>query len=160
MEEIGLKSGATVRCKHIRKLPYELKILVPSLSRTIELRRRISMGKTTVGELRSVLQNRIGLPVSMFRIQQKDNNQMLFDNHSLACYGINVGDTLLFEVWEGTDDFVVAAMSGAVSNTISSMPSQFENLSLNLFCSRVALFIAAHFDNLNLATELLQRGIR
>ena len=158
--EIGLKSGATIRCKRIHQTPFTLKVLVPCLSRAIILTDEVSIIETTVGELRSLLQNRLGLPVSTFRLQKKQDKRLLFDNHSLLYYDVNIGDTLVLEVWEETQDFIVAAMSGDISRTISLIPSYSSKPSLNRYCLRVALFIAAHMDEVNLATEVLQRGVR
>ena len=58
----------------------------------------VSIEETTVGQLRSIIQNKQGIPVSMFRLRKKNDNNRLFDSHHLSYYGIQKGDSVVLEV--------------------------------------------------------------
>ena len=93
-----MSEGTTLRWKIIKKLPFKLRILVRCMCRVVELRDEISFERTTIGEVRHLLQNQIGIPVSAFTLKQLDKKRMLFDSYSLDDYQIVEGDTLILEV--------------------------------------------------------------
>ena len=64
------------------------------------------------------------------------------------------------KVWEETRQLVVAALGGDISRTLSLIPSYIATPNLNRYCLRIVLFVAAHMDEVNLAAQILQRGIR
>lgn len=54
----------------------------------------IEVLKTTVGELRTIVARLVGLPVGVFRLTTAENNeQELFDLHTLDKYDIEIGQT-------------------------------------------------------------------
>ena len=79
---VFLSTGATIRCKQMHKTPYTLRILVPCLSKAVVLTEEISIMESTIGDLRSLLQNRLGLPVSTFRLQKKQDNRLVDESVS------------------------------------------------------------------------------
>ena len=160
VEEMQLQSGSTIHCKLIYPTPYILQIAVPCLSKKITFENEVSITETKIGDLRGILQNKLGLPVSTFWLQKKDDRRLLFDNQLLSYYDVNNGDTLILDVWEEIEELLVAAMTGDISHTLSLIPNYWSKPSLNRYCLRVILFIAAHTNEVNLAAEILQRKVR
>ena len=160
ISDIGLVSGSSLKCQYIETQKSKLHIIVKFSSAVVELRDEINMETLTIGELRDILQNKLGIPVSMFRLRHPDKKRELFDPHNMTFYAIKEGDTLNLEVWHHTKMFLLAAFRHDISQTIRNLPSYHDNPSLNRYLLRVALFIAAHMDDTKLATQVLQRGIR
>ena len=158
--EITFKPGASLRCIHVRRNPCSLRILIRCIGKTIKLRDEVSLLSTRVDDLRTILQNMIGLPVSTFRLEKEEDGKVLFDNHLLSYYGIKMGDTLVLQVWEEMEVFIAAVLRGDIPVALSALPLYSDNPKLNLYGLRVALFVAAHLDNVDLVTVVLRRGVR
>ena len=160
-QEVGLVSGSTLHCRIMKRFPYVLKIEIPWLGRTVELRDRdVCIETSTIGEVKSLLQNHVGIPVSIFDLRERNGKHVLFDNRRLHYYGISEGDTLFMNVWKGAKQLILSALNGDISQTVESVPSYHENHNLYRYYFKVVLFIAAHMDFVNLAAQVLQRGIR
>lgn len=160
VSEVGLVSGSTLRCRYVPTTPYVLKIHVKFLLKDIEIHDEISTENSTVGDLRTHIQNTLGIPVSVFNLQQVSEKRDLFDNRELSYYGIKYGDTLILDVWKGTKELLISALNDDNSHTLTNVPSYHDNPILNRYYLKVALFIAAHHDFVNLAAQVLQRGGR
>lgn len=161
VNDIGIVSGSTLLYKYTEMQRSVLKVYVKFLKKTIELSKECDISSMTVGDVRVYLQNQIGIPVSMFYIVQTVNStRELFDIHDLTYYNITEGDTLVLHIWKGTRRVVMNAMNSDISGTMSNLPNFYENPSLNRYLLRVVLFIAAHFDHMKLAAQVLLQGIR
>ncbi|XP_057298439.1 protein ANKUB1-like isoform X2 [Hydractinia symbiolongicarpus] len=166
--DIGLKSGDRLHCRFKEKISSELLVLVKYDKRTVELREKICFETSTVEHLRVLLQNKLGIPVSLFRLVQvkesvlnlKEHRRELFDIHTLKHYDITEGDIIHLEVWKNTKSFLIGALKGDIIQTLNSIPSYYDNSDLNRYLLRVALFIAAHKNFAKLAVQIMQRGIR
>ena len=160
ISDIGLVSGSTLKCRYVETPKYNLQIFVTYSSEVLQLRDEIDIKTLTIGQLRHSLQNKLGIPVSMFHIIQPQNNRELFDEHTMDYYNITEGDTLNLEVWDDTRILLVAAFQCDISQTLNNIPSYYDNPCLNRYLLKVVLFIAAHMDYTKLAAQLLQRGVR
>lgn len=161
VNDIGIVSGSTLLYKYIETEKSRLKVCVNFLKKTIELGTDSDISLMTIGDIRVLLQNQIGIPVSMFYLVHPVNvTRELFDIHDLTYYDIHKGETLVLHLWKGTRRVVMNAMNSDISGTMSHLPDFYENPSLNRYLLRVALFIAAHFDHMKLAAQVLLQGIR
>lgn len=166
--DIGLKSGDRLQCRFNEKINSALLVFVKYDKRTVELREKICFETSTVEHLRVILQNKLGIPVSLFRLVQvkqsglnlKEHRREFFDIHTLKHYDISEGDVIHLEVWKDTKGFLIGALKGDIIQTLNSIPSYYDNSDLNRYLLRVALFIAAHKNFTKLAVQIIQRGIR
>ena len=158
--DIGLIPGSTIHCTQIFKPKSFLKIYIKYSSKFVEIHDDLDPEITTIGELRVMLQNRLGIPVSVFRLIQEKHNQELYDIHPLCYYKIQEGEVLILEIWKGFKPFLLAALREDIVETVANIPSYHEDPSLNRYLLRVGLFIAAHFNYIKLAAVIMQYGIR
>merc|ERR1711976_405932 len=81
----------------------------------------------------------------------------MYDCHTLDDYGLELGNTVNVEVWDGWTDFLNLAMMGFATHMM-------DNLSHDEVVARyqmkVAMYVAAHFGNVDLAVSMLRLGIR
>ena len=81
----------------------------------------------------------------------------MFDNHTLDEYGLDMGDTVRMETWDGWNDFLNLAVMGFASHVLNRL-SVDETISR--FQMKVALYIAAHHGHADLALSLLRWALR
>ena len=160
LQETGLQSGTTVRCVCITTRPYTLKIFVPCLAKSVLLREEVTIDGSSVGEVKTLVQSKLGLPVSSFKLKRETDDVPMFDEHSLSYYGIEHGELLVVVVWKDVERVLVASMKDDISQTFFILPNIRNKPRLNRYCLRIILFVAAHMDFVNLASEVINCGIR
>lgn len=114
----------------------------------------------TIGDVRVILQNIIGIPMSIFFLTKTNCDLELYDMHGLTYYDIKEADLMELCLLKATKGVIIGALNSDISKTMSSLPSFHDNPTLNRYLLRTTLFIAAHFDYTKLAALVLQRGIR
>lgn len=159
LADVGLKSGEMITCELIEKAKIFLRINVKFLKRIHKMHEVLDLRTMYVHELRQILQNKLGLPVSCFRLL--DNKQVpLFDCHTLGYYGIMDGSTLHLDTWDDWTHFLVSAFNGDINETLEHITNWQKDIRMNRYQMRVACFIAAHMDLAQLAAQLIKRGVR
>lgn len=159
LADVGLKSGEMITCSLIEKAKIFLRINVKFLKRVHKMQDMLDFDHLTVQELRTILQNKLGLPVSCFRLL--DENQVpLFDCHTLGYYGIIAGSTIHLDTWDDWTHFLVSAFNGDINETLENITNWQKDIRMNRYQMRVACFIAAHMDLSQLAAQLIKRGVR
>ena len=93
------------------------------------IRDHVDLAKTTVRDLRRIVANKIGLPVSVFRLCSPDGKEM-FDNHTMDKYKISLGSTLLLHVWDGWGDLLEAAILGHTKKVYKNVSSDDQVIGL------------------------------
>ena len=156
---LGVKSGDLIKCSHIEKPKVYLRVHIHFLKRIHKIREPTEVRGMTVETLKSNLQNKIGIPVSCFRLLSEDNVP-LFDCNTLGYYDITEGSVIHMETWSKWTTFLVSALNGDLIETFENIPSFAFDPVMNRYQYRVALFIAAHMDHTQLAAQLMHRGAR
>ncbi|XP_071944354.1 protein ANKUB1-like [Antedon mediterranea] len=154
--DIGIMAGATLRCSLKEEVTPKLYVNTSYNDETVEIADHIKFHTDTVGDLRSIIAFKTGLPVTTFRLITIGGKEM-FDPIKLDNYGIELASRVTLETWDGWNEFLKASMIGHTAQVIHHM-SQEETIAR--FQSRVALFIAAHYGHMDLATAMLRNGVR
>ncbi|CAF3466203.1 unnamed protein product [Rotaria socialis] len=168
VQDINIRFGATVRCVVIEvlleitktKLAYripEYRLFLPIRNETFDVfDSTLHPIETTILQLRVVASRKSGLPLSAFRLINDRNNE-LFDHIRLSQYDIDFRATLDIQTWTGWSDFFTYAMKGYTKAVLKLLSS--DEL-VRQYMLQVALYIAAHYGNVDLARALLQAGAR
>jgi len=108
----------------------------------------------TVHDLKCEIQFRLGLPVSSFTLYC--GNRKMYDSQKLDEFNIYAPATITLLSWKGWNKFLWCATEGRTKQLAGSMKSdQF----VYKYQQRVALFIAAHYNHVDMASQLLQLGV-
>ena len=57
--------------------------------------------------------------LGVFRLVSENGREM-FDGHTMYDYGVEMGDTVILEVWDGMADLLNAAIGGLTPKTFSA----------------------------------------
>ena len=114
----------------------------------------INVSRMPVTDLRTIAQNKTGLPMAIFRLTTLEGREM-YDGHCLDEYGIDVGHTLKLENWDGYNEFINLCIMGFTPQVLSQLTSDEV---IGRFQTKVGLFIASHFGNVDLARSMIRQG--
>ncbi|XP_031551660.1 protein ANKUB1-like [Actinia tenebrosa] len=157
--DLSIPSGATLRCELVENVKSYLNVFIVYSGDTVKFTESFSVWETRVSDLRTMIMNKTGLHVSVFRLISPEGKEM-FDCNILNDYNINVGDVIRLETWDGWASFLKAATKGHLTPTLKHMISMAEDPLTAKYQLRVALFIAAHFGYTQLAAVLMKSGAR
>lgn len=157
--DISIPPGATLRCQLVENIKPFLFVTFSYFSETLRFKEWFDVWDTKVGDLKAMITEKTGLHVSVFRLVSPEGNEM-YDCHPLKTYSIDYGDTIQLETWNGWNEFLRAATSGQLTPTLKHMVSMTDDPLVFKYQLRVALFIAAHFNYSQLATQLIKSGAR
>lgn len=108
----------------------------------------------TVHELKCEIQFNLGLPVSSFTLCF--GSLKMYDNQKLDEFNINAPAIIVLTSWRGWDKFFWCATEGRTKQLAGSME---KDQSVCKYQQRVALFIAAHYNHVDMASHLLQLDV-
>lgn len=157
--DISIPPGATLRCQLVENIKTHLFVNFSYFNETLRFKEWFDVWDTKVGDLKTMITEKTGLHVSVFRLVSPEGNEM-YDCHPLKTYSIDYGDTIQLETWNGWSEFLRAATSGQLTPTLKHMVSMTDDPLVFKYQLRVALFIAAHFNYSQLATQLIKSGAR
>lgn len=107
----------------------------------------------TVHDLKCELQFSTGLPVSSFSLYC--GSLKMYDNQRLDEFNINAPAVITLASWRGWDKFFWCTTEGRTKQLAGSME---KDQSVCKYQQQVALFIAAHYNHVDMASQLLQLG--
>ena len=108
----------------------------------------------TVHDLKCEIQFSLGLPVSSFTLYF--GFLEMYDNQKLDEFNINAPAIIALASWKGWDKFLWCATEGRTKQLAGSME---KDQSVCKYQQQVALFIAAHYNHVDMASQLLQLGM-
>lgn len=158
--DLNIASGVTLKCELVENVKSYLNVYCVYSGETLKFTEMFPVFDTKVSDLRSMIMDKTGLHVSVFRLVTQHDEVEMFDCHYLKDYNINIGDTLRLETWDGWANFLKAATRGHLTPTLKYMVSLNEDPLVAKYQLRVALFIAAHYGYHQLAALLLKSGAR
>ncbi len=160
LSDIGIPPGSTLQCILQSKDKIFLRVYSSFNDKMYEFTEPINLEKTTVETMKSMIQDKSGIPVSMFRLRRKGSDNDMFDARLLSEYDIKTGDTIYIDIWDGMSDFLNSVFAGDVTATMDAVVDFHDDPFLHRYQLRVALFIAAFQGNIQLAAQLLKSGSR
>ena len=95
--------------------------------------------------------------MNMFRMLSARGLEM-YDGHSFDQYDVQVGDTIRIETWDGVNNFLVLCQRGFAKNALAELDKETDANILR-YLLRVALYLAAHFGHLDLASATIKFGV-
>jgi len=107
----------------------------------------------TVFDLKCEIQYSLGIPISSFTLYF--SNQKMYDTQLLSEFNIYAPATIVLISWKGWNKFLWCATEGRIKQLANCMERD------RLVCKyqqRVAMFIAAHHNHVDMASHLLQLG--
>lgn len=154
--DLGIPAGSTIRVIIKEEVKPILFIYCTYNDENIEIiDKDMIVPLLKVEEMRTICAKKSGLPVSVFRLTY--NKKELYDNHQLFDYGIEAGNTIRLENWDGWNEFINLCIMGFTPQVLAQIPSEEV---LARFQMKCALFIAAHYGNVDLARSLMKQGVR
>ncbi|CAF0814123.1 unnamed protein product [Rotaria sordida] len=157
LRDINIRFGATVKCAVIEDRIPDYRLFLPIRNEIFDIfDSNLHPIETTILQLRIVASNKSGLPLSAFRLVN-DKNMELFDHVRLSQYDIDYRATLTIQTWIGWSDLFTYAIKGYTKAVLKLLSS--DEL-VRQYMLQVALYIAAHYGNVDLARALLQLGAR
>lgn len=157
--DISIPPGATLRCELQENVKTYLNVICSHSNETLRFTEWFDVWETKVGVLKTMITEKTGLHVSVFRLVSADGKE-LYDCHPLKKYSIDYGDKIRLETWNGWGAFLQSATLGQLTPTMKHMVSIHDDPLVFKYQLRVALFIAAHFNYTQLATQLIKSGAR
>ncbi|XP_038058131.1 protein ANKUB1-like [Patiria miniata] len=157
LSEIGVNAGSTLKCSLREEVTPKLFVRCSFNDEVIEIIENLDFASSMVAELRLWITRKIGLPVTVYRILTSSGQEM-FDSNLLSQYGIEVGTTLQMETIDGWNEFLKSAIIGHTQQVFRNLNQTDEVICK--FQMRVALFVAAHYGHMDLATAMLKNGLR
>ena len=156
--DLGIPAGSTIRVLMREEVQPALYVYCTFNQETIEIvDKNLNVPLMMVEDLRTIVGNRSGLPVSIFRLVS-DVGVEMYDGHQLYDYGLDSGSKIRLENWDGWNEFINLCIMGFTPQVLSQINHDDEVQSR--FQLKVALFIAAHFGCADLARVLIKQGVR
>lgn len=157
LTDLAIPIGSTLRCYTNIEINPELFVFVKFQKKTIKIfEPEFDAEKWLVLEIRVLLQNLIGLPLSIFRLKTS-SNKVMFDAKLLSEYDIEKGSVLTMETWLNWDSLINTAIDGYSKNFLNYLSS--DEL-IKYYQMKAGLYIACHHGNFDLVKTLMQLGIR
>lgn len=157
--DISIPPGATLRCELQENVKTYLNVIFSHKNETLKFTEWFDVWETKVAILKTMITEKTGLHASVFRLVSVEGKEM-YDCHPLKKYSIDYGDTVRLETWNGWGAFLQSATLGQLTPTMKHMVSIHDDPLVYKYQLRVALFIAAHFNYTQLATQLIKSGAR
>lgn len=158
LNDLTINPGSTIKCMVKEEKISEFHVFVKFQKERLKLfDTGMDPEESYILEFRIYLSKLLGLPLSIFRLKDMTNNVDLFDEKKLGDYKINRKSDLVLETWVGWDSFLLNCIKGFTKQAIKLM-SQDEFI--RQYQMKVALYLAAHYGNLDLTKTLLFMGVR
>ncbi|KAJ8374341.1 hypothetical protein SKAU_G00049210 [Synaphobranchus kaupii] len=156
LPDIGIAPCSTIRCLLKEEDKPVLHVFSPVTEETLSVMGTVFLLSTSVSRLKSLVSRQTGLPVGAFRLTTLSGLE-LYDCNQLDEYAVEVGATLRLDTWDGWTELLRGCSLGH-RHTVQRYLSEEEPVMR--FQQRVALYVAAFFGHLDLASWLLRRGVR
>uniref|UniRef100_A0A4W3I5S5 Ankyrin repeat and ubiquitin domain containing 1 n=1 Tax=Callorhinchus milii TaxID=7868 RepID=A0A4W3I5S5_CALMI len=155
LADVGVTPCSTIRCL-IKEEEKPVLYIYNSLTRqTLPIMERPLFLSMTVASLKSLVSLKSGLPVSTFRLSTSAGTE-LYNCNRIDDYHIDLGSTIRLDVWDGWKVFLTGCLLGRKHIIQRHLSEEKPTAKYQ----RVALYLAAYLGYLDLASWLLQQGVR
>ena len=149
----SIPPGSIIHCK-ICKNRLDIEVELNYSSKRHSIMEEFNQADT-IHKLKCEIQYSLGLPVSSFTLYF--GSLKMYDNQKLDEFNINAPAIITLTSWKGWDKFLWCATEGRTKQLAGSMEKEVH--SVYKYQQRVALFIAAHYNHVDMASSLLQQGV-
>ena len=156
LADLGITPGSTLKAVLREEVKPSVFLYTAFNGKTIPVLDKINFKFMSVADFRALASRKSGLPVGAFRMVNQNNMEM-FDNHSIDDYGIDIGATVDIQTWDGWNEMLNLCMLGFATQAVQHLSS---NELVARFQQKVMLYMAAHFNHVDLAVTLLRLGLR
>ena len=160
ISDIGIIPGSVLQCFLESRDKIYLRAYAGFNRKTYDFTKPISVEETTIENLKGMIQDVSGIPVTMMRLCKAPCGLELYDGKTLNDYDVMVGDTVHIDIWDGMGEFLQSVFAGDVTTTMNCLVDAAEDPMLHQYQLRVALFIASFHGYLQLVSQLLKSGAR
>ncbi|CAF3696153.1 unnamed protein product [Rotaria sp. Silwood1] len=151
--DLSIPSGSIIRCLYREQKAADLYVLCSFNRQILKLYDSSITIETTIDTIRKKLSDKLGLPLSIFCLETYDTKQRLYDEMKLINYDIKIHDHIYLKVWRGYEKFINSCVKGFTE------PYAHDDLTRH-YQTQVALYIAAFYGHMELASFAMQQGAR
>ncbi|CAF0754445.1 unnamed protein product [Didymodactylos carnosus] len=151
--DLGIPSGAIIRCLYREQKAADLYIYCAFNQQTIKIFDSTLTLETTIGTIRKKLSDTLGLPLSTFCLESRDGRVRYYDHMKLISYDIKLNGRVYLKVWKGFEKFLTNCLKGFHDTYAQDDLTRQYQL-------QIALHIAAFYGHMELATSAMQMGAR
>ena len=154
--DIGIQPGSTLKAVLREEVKPSVFLRTHFNGKLVPVLDKINFKFMTVSEFRALASRRLGLPVGAFRMLSTSGREM-FDANLLEDYAVDLGSTVDIQTWDGWNELLNLCTLGFASQAMQHLSS---NEQIARFQQKVMLYMAAHFNHVDLAVSLLRAGLR
>jgi len=138
LADLSIPSGSIIRCLYREEKAANLYIHCGFNKQILKLFNTSITIETTVGSIRKLISEKLGIPLSLFCLETINTKQRLYDQMRLIEYDIKIHEHLFLKVWQGYEKFVNSCIKG--------FPESYSSDDLiRHYQTQVALYIAAFY---------------
>jgi hypothetical protein len=158
LNDLAIPVGMQVKCFTVDEKESDFVVHVKYSKETLTLyNTELDPSQSTVFELKLILSDLLGFPLSIFRLKVRSSMIDMFDDNLLYDYFVFRRHEILLEIWHGWENFLRNCVKGFHAQVIKTCShDEF----IKQYQLRVALHIAAHYGNVELAAYLMAMGVR
>lgn len=136
--DLSIPSGSIIRCLYREEQAADLYVYCSYNKQIFKLYDSSITIETTIGDVRKKISNKLGLPLSLFCLENYHNKKRLYDEMKLINYDIKIHDHLYLKVWQGYEKFIDACVKGFTEQYA------YDDLTRH-YQAQIALYIAAFY---------------
>jgi hypothetical protein len=136
--DLSIPSGSIIRCLYREQKAADLYIHCDYNKQILKLFDTSITFETTIGAVRKLISEKLGLPLSLFCLETYNTKQRLYDQMKLINYDIKIHDHIYLKVWRGYEKFTNSCIKGFTE------PYAHDDLTRH-YQTQVALYIAAFY---------------
>ncbi|CAF3277865.1 unnamed protein product [Rotaria socialis] len=151
--DLSIPSGSIIRCLYREEKAADLYVFCSYNKQIFKLFDSSITTDTNISTVRKKISDKLGLPLSVYCLETYHNKQRLYDEMKLDSYDIKMHDHIYLKVWRGYEKLLNACIKG--------FTEQYANDDLTRhYQTQVALYIAAFYGHMELASFSMQQGAR
>jgi hypothetical protein len=139
--DLSIPSGSIIRCLYREQKAADLYIHCGFNKQILKLFDSSIRMETTIGTIRKMISDKLGLPLSTFCLETYHNKQRLFDQMKLMNYDLKIHDHIYLKVWSGYEKFINSCIKGFTESYAH------DDLTRH-YQTQVALYIAAFYGKI------------
>lgn len=112
LSELNIPSGSIIRCLYREKKAADLYVHCGYNKQIFKLFNAGITVDTSIGTVRRIIADRLGLPLSVFCLETYDGKQRLYDQRTLIDYDLKPHEHVYLKVWQGYEKFINACVKG------------------------------------------------
>lgn len=136
--DLSIPSGSIIRCLYREQKAADLYVHCGFNKQILKIFDPAITIDTTLGNIRKLISEKLGLPLSTFCLETFPTKQRLYDQMKLIDYDLKIHDHIYLKVWRGYEKFINSCIRGF------NEPYSPDDL-VRHYQTQVALYIAAYY---------------